>query len=77
MLVRPEALEQRKLVVLVKPESISDMVSVVTTSNVLEYAPKRVRQYLSVIVIGIESHSFFDVLPDHVHKFLAGSDGKS
>ena len=31
LFVRPEALEQRKLVVLIKPTSITDVVSVVVT----------------------------------------------
>jgi hypothetical protein len=76
LFIRPETLQERKPIGLVKPQSISNMVPVVVTLDALKCTAKRACEYVSVIVACLVARSLLDVLSNHVHKLHARFDGK-
>jgi hypothetical protein len=76
LLIRPEALEKRKFIVLVEPEGVSDKISVRSTFEGLESASKRVLQDIGIFSVCLKSHSRLDLLPNDIHNLRTSIDGK-
>lgn len=75
LLVRPEALEEGKFVVLVKPKRISDKISISSTFESLECASKRVLQYIGVFSVCLVSRASLNLLSYYIHSLRTHVEG--
>ena len=76
LLVRPEALEEWKFIALVKPQGVSDEISISSTVEGPECASKGVLQYIGVISVCLVSRTSLNLLSYCVHSLCTHVEGQ-